>query len=353
MTTPTSSPSRAGQRVAVIGGGSFGSALADILGHNGHPVALQFRTAQAAEAFNATRENRKYLPGITLSDNITGVTDPGEAVRDAALVLICVPSPWFRETARALAPALARGGGGQMIVSTTKGIENGTFRLMTEILAEETSCTRIGALSGPNLAKEIAAHKLSGTVIASPDAGLMATVQDWLSSPWFRVYSNPDMRGVELAGVLKNVYAIATGLADALELGDNTRGMILTRALAEMSRFAEKSGANPLTFLGLAGVGDLVTTCTSPQSRNFRVGRLIGQGRTLDQAIEEIGEVAEGVHTVRIVHARLAEMGIRMRILEGLHALLFQGQPVGPVLADLMTEPQMEDVEFAGRSSSP
>src|SRR5690606_32210554 len=132
----------------------------------------------------------------------------------------------------------------------------------------------------------------------------------------------------------------------ALDTGDNARGMILTRALAEMSRFAEKSGANPLTFLGLAGVGDLVTTCTSPQSRNFRVGRLIGQGRTLEQAVEEIGEVAEGVHTVRIVHARLAEMGIRMRILEGLHALLFEGQPVRTVVEGLMSEPQMEDVEF-------
>lgn len=355
MTNPT----RAGDkthdkaRVAVIGAGSFGSALADILGHNGHSVSLQFRTAPAADAFNATRVNAKYLPGITLSRNITGVTDPAEAVRDAALVLICVPSLWFRETVRALAPALAENPTDRMIVSTTKGIENGTFRMMTEILAEETPCTRIGALSGPNLAKEIAAHKLSGTVIASPDAALMATVQDWLSSPWFRVYSNPDMRGVELAGVLKNVYAIATGLADALDLGDNTRGMILTRALAEMSRFAEKSGADPLTFLGLAGVGDLVTTCTSPQSRNFRVGRLIGQGRTLDQAVQEIGEVAEGVHTVRIVHARLAEMGIRMRILEGLHALLFQGQSVHRVLEDLMTEPQMEDVEFAGRSTNP
>lgn len=338
-------------RVAVIGGGSFGSALADILGHNGHPVALQFRSAAAAAAFNATHVNEKYLPGLRLSDNITGVTAIEDAVRDAALVLICVPSPWFREAVRALAPVLRTGGCDPMIVSTTKGIESGTFKLMTEIIAEETSCRRIGALSGPNLAKEIAAHKLSGTVIASADAELISTVQEWLSSPWFRVYGNADMRGVELAGVLKNVYAIATGLADALELGDNTRGMILTRALAEMSRFAEKTGANPLTFLGLAGVGDLVTTCTSPQSRNFRVGRLIGQGRTLDQAVAEIGEVAEGVHTVRIVHARLAEMGIRMRILEGLYALLFQGMPLRTVLEGLMSEPQMEDVEFAARSN--
>lgn len=345
---PTAVPGPA--KVAVIGGGSFGSALADILGHNGHPVSLWFRTPETATAFNATRVNARYLPGIVLSENITGTASLDEAARDADLILVCVPSPWFRETVRALAPALRPD---QMLVSTTKGIETGTFRLMTEILAEETPCRRIGALSGPNLAKEIAAHKLSGTVIASTDAGLVAAVQEWLSCPWFRVYGNSDMRGVELAGVLKNVYAIATGLADALGLGDNTRGMILTRALAEMSRFAAKLGADPFTFLGLAGVGDLVTTCTSPQSRNFRVGRLIGQGRTLDEAVREIGEVAEGVHTVRIVHARLAELGIRMRILEGLHALLFDGLPVQDVVEGLMREPQMEDVEFAGRPSNP
>jgi glycerol-3-phosphate dehydrogenase (NAD(P)+) len=343
MTSMTSTVATSPARVAVIGGGSFGSALADILGHNGHPVSLWFRTPESASDFNATRINAKYLPGLTLSENITATADLVDAVRDAALILVCVPSPWFRETVRALSPALRAD---QMLVSTTKGIETGTFKLMTEILAEETPCTRIGALSGPNLAKEIAAHKLSGTVIASADAALVATVQEWLSCPYFRVYGNPDVRGVELGGVLKNVYAIATGLADALDLGDNARGMILTRALAEMSRFAEKSGADPLTFLGLAGVGDLVTTCTSPQSRNFRVGRLIGQGKSLDEAVKEIGEVAEGVHTVRIVNARLADMGIRMRILEGLHSLLFQGLPVRKVVEGLMSEPQMEDVEF-------
>jgi glycerol-3-phosphate dehydrogenase (NAD(P)+) len=342
--TPNKSAAKVEAKVAVIGGGSFGSALADILGNNGHRVALQFRSTESAAAFNATRINTKYLPGITLSTNITATADLDEAVRGAALVLLCVPSPWFRETVRALAPSLTAE---QMLVSTTKGIETGTFKLMTEILAEETPCTRIGALSGPNLAKEIAAHKLSGTVIASSDAGLVAVVQEWLSCSYFRVYGNPDVRGVELGGVLKNVYAIATGLADALDLGDNTRGLILTRALAEMSRFAVQSGADPLTFLGLAGVGDLITTCTSPQSRNFRVGRLIGQGKTLDAAVKEIGEVAEGVHTVRVVYDRLADMGIRMRILEGLHALLFEGRPVREVVGGLMSEPQMEDVEFA------
>lgn len=336
------------ERVGVIGGGSFGSALADILGGNGADVSLWFRTPESAAAFNVSHENAKYLPGLNLSANITATADLEEAVRDASLILVCVPSPWFRETARKLAPALRPD---QRLVSTTKGIETGTFKSMTEILSEETPCRRIGALSGPNLAKEIAAGKLSGTVIAARDPDLVSTVQSLLSSPTFRVYGSSDVRGVELGGVLKNVYAIAAGLAHARDLGDNALGMILTRALAEMSRFAEKSGADPLTFLGLAGVGDLVTTCTSPLSRNFRVGRLIGEGKSLDEAVRIIGEVAEGVHTVRIVHEKLPALGIRMRILEGLHALLFEGRPLDTVLEGLMREPQMEDVEFASRAT--
>ncbi len=335
-------------RIGIIGGGSFGSALADIPAHQGIPVRMWFRSRERADAFNATHENAKYLPGIKLSENITATTGLEETVRDATVVLVCVPSPWFRETARRLAPSLRPD---QMLISTTKGLEKGTFKRMTEILAEETPCRRIGALSGPNLAKEIAAHAISGTVIASADSELVTTVQELFSCSYFRVYGNPDVRGVELGGVLKNVYAIATGLADALKLGDNTRGMLLTRAIAEMGRFAEKSGANPLTFLGLAGIGDLITTCTSPLSRNFRVGRLIGQGRTLDEALKEIGETAEGVHTVRIVYEKLEELGIRMHILEGLHALLFEGKPLDQVLRDLMNVPQMDDVEFARRAT--
>jgi glycerol-3-phosphate dehydrogenase (NAD(P)+) len=170
-----------------------------------------------------------------------------------------------------------------------------------------------------------------------------------LSGPYFRVYSNSDVYGVELGGVLKNVYAIATGLVAALKMGDNTIGMIITRALAEMSRFAERMGSNPLTFLGLAGVGDLVTTCTSPLSRNYRVGLMIGQGHSLEAAVAAIGEVAEGINTIRIVKEKAGQIGIRMHILEGLHALLFEGKELPEVIKQLMNVPQMEDVEFSHR----
>lgn len=331
------------RRIGIIGGGSFGTALADIPARKGVPVTLWMREPGLAADFNATHVNARYLPGLRLSENISATADPEAAVRGAGLVLVAIPSPWFRETVRLFAPALTAD---QMIVSTTKGLEPGSFKRMSEILAEETPCRRIGALSGPNLAKEIAAHRISGTVIASPHPELIAAVQEAFSCGYFRVYGNPDVQGVELGGLLKNVYAVATGIADALELGDNAKGMLLTRAVAEMGRFAERTGASPITFLGLAGIGDLITTCTSPLSRNFRVGRMIGQGRTLDEAVAELGETAEGVHTVRIIHDQLPQLGIRMRILEGLYAVLFEGRSVRDILNGLMNEPQMEDVEF-------
>ena len=335
------------ETIGIIGGGSFGSALADMIGTKGHPVLQWFRTAEGAEGFNACRENAKYLPGFRLSGNITATGDLERVARSSRLLIVSVPSQHFREVARKLGDWVD---GGQLLVTTTKGIEAHSFKLMTEILREETCCLKIGALSGPNLAKEIAAKKPSGTVIASRYDEVIQKVQEVLSGPYFRVYSNTDVYGVELGGVLKNVYAIATGLVASLKMGDNTIGMLITRALAEMSRFADRMGSNPLTFLGLAGVGDLVTTCTSPLSRNYRVGLMIGQGATLEEAVARIGEVAEGVNTVRIVKEKAAQLGIRMHILEGLHALLFEGVDLPAVLKQLMNVPQMEDVEFAYRA---
>lgn len=335
------------ETVGIVGGGSFGSALADMIGTKGHPVLHWHRTSEGAERFNATRENAKYLPGMKLSGNVTATADIAEVARAARLIIVSVPSTHFRSVARRLGDHVD---GSQILVSTTKGIDAGSFKLMTEVLREETCCLKIGALSGPNLAKEIAAKKPSGTVIASRYEEVVRKVQEVLSGPYFRVYSNNDVYGVELGGVLKNAYAIATGLVASLKMGDNTIGMLITRALAEMSRFADKMGSNPLTFLGLAGVGDLVTTCTSPLSRNYRVGLMLGQGKTLEEAVAEIGEVAEGVNTVRIVREKAAQLGIRMHILEGLHALLFEGIDLPAVLKQLMNVPQMEDVEFAYRA---
>lgn len=331
------------ETVGIIGGGSFGSALADMIGTKKNGVVQWFRTQASADAFNQSHVNEKYLPGHTLSENIIATHDLKTVASQCSLLIISVPSIYFRTVAHELGNFVD---GSQMLVSTTKGIEADSFKLMSEILREETCCLKLGALSGPNLAKEIAAKKPSGTVIASHYDEVILKVQETLSGPYFRVYSNKDIYGVELGGVLKNVYAIATGLVTALKMGDNTMGMIITRALAEMSRFAEKMGANPITFLGLAGVGDLVTTCTSPLSRNFRVGKMLGEGMTLEETVARIGEVAEGVNTIRIVKQKAAQLGIRMHILEGLHALLYEGKDVPTVLTQLMNVPQMEDVEF-------
>jgi glycerol-3-phosphate dehydrogenase (NAD(P)+) len=337
----------AAETVGIVGGGSFGSALADMIGTKGHPVLHWYRAPEAADRFNATHTNEKYLPGMRLSANVSATADLAAVAKSAKLIIVSVPSMHFREVARRLGDHVD---GSQILISTTKGIEAQTFKLMTEVLREETCCLKIGALSGPNLAKEIAAKKPSGTVIASRYDEVIRKAQEVISGPYFRVYSNTDVYGVELGGVLKNAYAIATGLVASLQMGDNTLGMLITRALAEMSRFADKMGSNPLTFLGLAGVGDLVTTCTSPLSRNYRVGLMIGQGKSLDEAIASIGEVAEGVNTVRIVREKAARLGVRMHILEGLHALLFEGIELPAVLKQLMNVPQMEDVEFAYRA---
>ena len=205
---------------------------------------------------------------------------------------------------------------GKMLVSTTKGIEARTFKLMSQILEEIAPDARIGVLSGPNLAKEVADHALTATVIASEDEELCLCVQQALHGRTFRVYASADRFGVELGGALKNVYAIMSGMAAALGMGENTKSMLITRALAEMTRFAVKLGANPMTFLGLAGVGDLIVTCSSPKSRNYQVGYALGQGLSLDEAVQRLGEVAEGVNTLKVLKARAEELEVYMPLVE-------------------------------------
>ena len=208
----------------------------------------------------------------------------------------------------------------------------------------------IGVLSGPNLAKEIAASQLTGTVIASADVAVREAVQDALKSRTFRVYTNDDMFGVELGGSLKNIYAIIAGMASALGMGHNTNSMLVTRGLTEMARFGRVLGADPMTFLGLAGVGDLVVTCSSPLSRNFRLGFALGEGKSLEAASQEIGQVVEGVNTVRLVSQRAAELEIYMPLASGLYRVLFEGASLDSVVSSLMLGEQALDVEFAAQT---
>jgi glycerol-3-phosphate dehydrogenase (NAD(P)+) len=348
-------PPDARPRVAVIGGGNFGTVIASIVAARGHDVRLWLRDPEQAEEIRATGENRRYLPGHPLPANIRVTTDLTAAVSGTRLVFVSVPSAAFAEVAAALAPVLDPD---TCLVSTTKGIAatNGPaaeFRLMSELLAEHCPGARIGVLSGPNIAEEIAGGEFTGTVIASPDAELCELVQETVHSRSFRVYSNPDMYGVELAGALKNIYAIASGMASALGAGQNTIAMLVTRGLGEMSRLAARLGADPLTFLGLAGVGDLMVTCTSPLSRNYQLGLAVGRGLSLEDATRELGRLAEGVNTVDLVHARALALGVEMPIVRGLHQILREGRPLAEVLIRLMLAEQRDDVAFVSGGPGP
>ncbi|WP_286237739.1 NAD(P)H-dependent glycerol-3-phosphate dehydrogenase [Neptuniibacter halophilus] len=331
------------KKVAVLGGGSFGTVIANIVAENGHSVGLWLREQSRADLLNQSHENSRYLPDYRLSENITASSSLEEVLSDAELVFVAIPSQSFRDVIRQAVPWLKPD---QMLVSTTKGIEAQTFSLMSEILREELPQARVGVLSGPNLAKEVAARQLTATVIASDCPELRSAVQGMLHSAYFRVYASSDTYGVELGGTLKNIYAIAAGLSAALGMGENTKSMLMTRSLAEMSRFAVCMGANPMTFIGLAGVGDLIVTCMSPLSRNYRVGYALGEGKTLEQAVEALGQVAEGVNTIKHVREKACDMGVYMPLVCGLYEVVFNKAPVAEVVKMLMMNEQSTDVEF-------
>ncbi|MBD9657781.1 MULTISPECIES: NAD(P)H-dependent glycerol-3-phosphate dehydrogenase [unclassified Pseudomonas] len=330
------------QPIAVLGGGSFGTAIANLLAQNGHRVLHWMRDPVQAEAIRTHRENPRYLKGVKVLDGVEPTTDLPAALQACELAFVALPSSALRQVLQPVSGLLA----GKQLVSTTKGIEAQTFKLMSEIIEEVAPQARIGVLSGPNLAKEIAAHTLTATVVASEDEALCRTVQEVLHGRTFRVYASADRFGVELGGALKNVYAIIAGMAAALGMGENTKSMLITRALAEMTRFAVHLGANPMTFLGLAGVGDLIVTCSSPKSRNYQVGFALGEGLSLQEAVERLGEVAEGVNTIKVLKAKAEELQVYMPLVAGLHAILFEGRTLDQVIEALMRAEPKTDVDF-------
>jgi|TARA_R110002073_G_scaffold108803_2_gene244495 glycerol-3-phosphate dehydrogenase (NAD(P)+) len=335
---------------AVLGGGSFGTAMATILAENGHETRLWVRDPETAAVINDSHENPRYLPGAALPETVVATESLEEALANVTLVFVAIPSKAYVDVLKQAQAWIAPG---TIVVSCTKGIHADGFRLMSDLLKDYLPDASIGVLSGPNLAKEVVERRFSGTVIASADQILRERIQDALGCGYFRVYDNPDMYGVELAGALKNIYAIATGMAASLGVGENSRAFLITRSLAEMSRFAVQLGANPMTFLGLAGVGDLIVTCSSSLSRNYRVGYMLGEGKTMEQAIEELGQTAEGVNTVQIVAAEAERRGVYMPIATALNAVLFHDLSVETVIAGLMQGEHNHDVEFALTSSSP
>ena len=329
--------------VAVLGGGSFGTVIANIIAGNGNRVSLWLRNEERANSINLHRQNLEYLPDYLLDDKLWATTALEQAVAGVDIVLVAVPSKSFREVVRDVSGLVSTD---TLLISLTKGIEANGFRLMSEILQEEMPDNPRGVLSGPNLAREIAAGQVAGSVIASDRPAVNSTIHDLLHSDSFLIYSSHDMYGVELGGALKNVYAILAGVAAALELGENTVGMLLTRSLAEMSRFAVHMGANPMTFLGLAGVGDLFVTCSSSLSRNYRVGVALGKGQPLDDILAAMDQVAEGINTLSLLKAEADRREVHMPLVTGLYAILYEHRPVVDVFDDMMHTEQAQDVEF-------
>ncbi|HBD11358.1 MAG TPA: NAD(P)H-dependent glycerol-3-phosphate dehydrogenase [Porticoccaceae bacterium] len=331
------------QRVTVLGGGSFGTAIANMIAGNGHSTTLWMRNAERARQCRQQRENSTYLPGYRLDQSLLFSTDLKSALENADVVFFSVPSKAFRNLARDAAPFLRPG---TSVISTAKGIEGETFKRMSEILEEELTQPRVGVISGPNLALEVVRGELTASVIASADARLCQQVQELLSTETFRVYANEDVTGVELAGALKNIYAIAAGIASALGFGQNTMALLVTRSLAEMSRFAGQLGAQPMTYIGLSGVGDLFVTCTSPLSRNFRIGLALGKGRSLEEALADVGQTAEGVNTTRIIKQKAEALDIYMPLANALHEVLFEEATISQAIRKMMLAAQTDDVEF-------
>ena len=337
-------------KVAVLGGGSFGTVLANIAASNGSDVYLWVRDSDQALRINSEGANSVYHPELQLSSNIHASENLDEVVKDSSIILVATPSLIFENIIQRITPKINTG---DHIISCTKGIKVDPFRSMSDIILENVNKidNQVGVLSGPNLAREIAENKVSGTVIASSSKDLINDVKKILSSATFKIYSSDDVQGVELAGALKKIYAIICGMADSLEVGENALGLILTRSMAEMSRFAVAKGANPITFLGLAGMGDLVATCTSNLSRNYQLGYHLGTGLNLENAKEKVGQVAEGIRTLEVIKNESSNLGIKMPLVDSLYNIIYKSAKSNALIDDLVNNPNEVDVEFKHRGN--
>ena len=328
--------------VAVLGGGSFGTVLANLAASNGYNVSLWVRDSEQALRINSEGANTIYHPELKLSKNIIASDNLKEVLNNKSIIFIATPSIVFEQIVIRVSDYIDEK---PYLVSCTKGILDDPFRPLSEIISSKLKNT-IGVLSGPNLAKEIADEKIAGTVIASPDESLINIVKSVLSSETFKIYSSKDMQGVEMAGALKNIYAVICGMAESLKVGENAIGLILTRSMAEMSRFAVAKGANPITFLGLSGMGDLVATCMSTLSRNYQLGFNIGSGMSLSKAKESVGQVAEGVRTLEVVLKESSKLNIKMPLVESMYNIIYNNASPNTLIDDLINNPNEVDVEF-------
>ncbi len=329
--------------VAVIGAGSWGTALARLLSEKGVQVSLWARNKELVEKMARYRENSRYLPGFPLSKSLDITSDLGKAIFRKDVLLFVVPSHAMRETAFLVSQGLSKNGLPKAVVSCAKGIENDTLLTMTEVLAQvlpEDLSSRLAVLSGPSFAKEVAERMPTAVTVAAFNEWIAKGLQGLFSTDYFRVYTTQDVTGVQLGGAVKNVLAIAAGISDGLGFGTNTRAALITRGLAEMSRLGLKLGANPLTFAGLAGLGDLVLTCTGDLSRNRQVGLSLGRGRGMEEILSSMKMVAEGVKTSMSLFMLSKKHDVEMPIIEQVYQVIHEGLSPKDAVRALLERPQ-------------
>lgn len=323
--------------VLIVGGGSFGTALASLLGETGRTLEMWVRREDLAEEINTRHTNTLYADGYKLPASVRATTRMGEAVKRAPVVLMAVPSRSFREVARAIGDSIQ---GDQILVHTTKGFEIETFKRMSTILREETCTLKTGVFSGPNLAREImAGHPAGATVASHYDEVIRAIQALFKGSGRMRVYGGHDVVGTEVGSAFKNIIALAAGISDGMGFGDNTKSLLLTRGLSEMARVGVALGADVFTFGGLTGVGDLMCTCASPLSRNHQVGERLAKGEALNDILKSMTQVAEGVPTTQAVQRYAESAGLDLPIVRAVYRILFEGWGVTDALVQLMDLP--------------
>lgn len=320
-------------KVSVIGAGSWGTAIAKLLCTNGHDVTVWSIMEDEIQMLKTEHEHKTKLPGVALPESIAFTTDLEDSIRGRELLVLAVPSPFTRSTAQKMAPYVEQG---QIIVSVAKGIEESTLMILTDIIEQEIPQCQTAVLCGPSHAEEVG-RGIPTTVVAGARKKETAEyVQNVFMSNVFRVYTSPDMLGMELGGALKNVIALAAGAADGLGCGDNTKAALITRGIAEMSRLGVAMGGHIETFNGLTGIGDLIVTCASVHSRNRKAGYLIGQGKTMKEAMDEVKMVVEGVYSAKAAITLARKYNIDMPIVEEVNKVLFEDKPAKEALTDLM-----------------
>ncbi len=321
------------EKIGIIGAGSWGTALAWHLSENGYPVTMWSSFDEEINMFTKYRENRNKLPGVILPDNVTFTSDLAEATEDKLFVVVAVPSPYVRSTAQELKKHIKEG---QVVISVSKGIEENTLMTLSSVIKDEIPQARVAVLTGPSHAEEVGKGMPTVVVAGCSDPDVAVKMQDVFMTPGFRVYTSTDVTGMEIGAALKNVIAMAAGVADGIGCGDNLKAALITRGIHEMVRLGVAMGSNPETFYGLTGLGDLIVTCESMHSRNRRAGILIGQGKSVQEAMDEVSMVVEGVYCAKAALGLAKTYRVEMPIIEQMNKLLFEGKNAKHALGDLM-----------------